>query len=321
VSNGATFDASGLTTGSHRIEARIDHATPDVRLAPPGLLAGSHTWDVVVRLGGPGRAPSNLQSTSTVGNTVTLAWTAPTALTPTDYVIEAGLAPGETIASLIVGGASTSVTVAAPTGVFYVRISARVGGILTEPSNEIRLAVNVPAPPSAPSNLLGGGNAAMLFLMWDGSSSPSPASEMYLDVSGAVQLTVPLPPSERFVFDGVPPGTYTFAVRAANAGGTSAPSNSATVTFPAPCVVPDTPVGLTAVVSGGTVVVTWSLPRAGAAPTDFVLTVGGAFVGNLAVQTRRLVAAPPPGTYVVAVMARNPCGSSAPTPPVTIGVP
>ena len=44
--------------------------------------------------------------------------------------------------------------------------------------------------------------------------------------------SIPLPVTETFSFAGVPPGTYTFSVRAINAAGTSGSSNPVTLTFP-----------------------------------------------------------------------------------------
>lgn len=57
----------------------------------------------------------------------------------------------------------------------------------------------------------------------------------------------------------------------------------------------------------------WDPPVAGTAPTSCVLDVTGAFVGSLPPTSRALSGAVPAGTYNIAVVAANACGSSAPT--------
>ena len=92
--------------------------------------------------------PIALAAEAVAGNTVTLRWTPPPGgLTPTGYVVEGGIAPGEVLASLPNGSASARYTFAAPTGTFYVRVHTLSGGARSAASNEIRLFVNVPQPP------------------------------------------------------------------------------------------------------------------------------------------------------------------------------
>jgi hypothetical protein len=72
---------------------------------------------------------------------------------------------------------------------------------------------------------------------------------------------------------------------------------------------------------GNTIYVVWDPPASGPAPTQYVLTVSGAF--NLSVPTtaRALSGAVGPGSYGLSVVASNACGSSAATAVQTVTVP
>jgi predicted phage tail protein len=269
----------------------------------------------------PAHTPTGLTATSVAGNVVTLTWTAPTAVVATGYVLRGGLSPGEVAASLPTGSTATSLTAEAPTGVFYLRIHALVGGALTGPSNEIRVSVNVPTVPSAPVNLLAGGSGSSLFLAWQNTAGGGTPTAIRLDVSGALTGSAVLAAQETFSFDGVPPGTYTFAVSAVNSAGSSAPSSPVTLTFPATCAAPDVPAGLTASKSGALVTLSWNLPPAGAAPTGYRVVATGTHAGEGFTAARSLSAVAPPGTYTVTVAAVNPCGASAASAPVQITIP
>jgi hypothetical protein len=91
----------------------------------------------------PPNAPANLTST-VAGNLVTLSWTAPVGgCAPTRYVLQAGSGPGLTDLATLNVGASPTLTVAAPVGVYYVRVIAvnAFGGSV--PSVEIVVTVGV----------------------------------------------------------------------------------------------------------------------------------------------------------------------------------
>jgi hypothetical protein len=267
------------------------------------------------------RAPVNLAAT-VVGNTVTATWTMPAgSIAPDGFVLEGGVSPGSVLASVPTGSAATTFTFVAPTGVFYIRIHAVAGATRSGPSNEIRITVNLPSPPSPPENLVGSAVGSELTLAWRNSSSGGAPTSMLLEVTGAIAISLPLPLGERFSFAGVPPGTYTLAVRAVNASGASAPSNSVTLTFPGPCVVPGTPTNFTATKAGSTITVSWAPPVSGPTPTGYVLGVRGTFVGSIPTPDLALSGTVPPGTYILSVAATNACGASAPTPTQTITIP
>jgi YVTN family beta-propeller protein len=164
----------------------------------------------VVVLPMPPDPPTDLFASSIVGNQVTLQWrTPPTGPPPTSFVVQGGVLPGETLATLATGSALPSFTFEAPTGVFFVRVRGRVGGVAGAPSNEIRIFVSPPMPPSAPEGLLGLVDGSSLSLAWRNTFTGGAASGIILEVAGKIATTLTLPPSETFTYAGVPPGTNT----------------------------------------------------------------------------------------------------------------
>lgn len=259
--------------------------------------------------------PMDLQVISIVGNRVTISWTAPEdSLRPTGYVLEGGLTPGDVIGSVPADMTRTTFSFTAPTGSFYIRVHAVSGALKSAASNEIRIFVNVPAPPAPPVNLLGLADGELLQLAWQNTAGGGVATSIALDVAGSITTTVPLPATAAsFSFSGVPVGTYTFSVRAINGQGSSVPANPVTLTFPGICAPPETPAQFSATNSGRVVTLSWSLPASGPAPIGYTLIVSGAFGGEIPLGGRSISATVFPGTYNVSVTATNSCGSSAPT--------
>lgn len=266
--------------------------------------------------------PTAFQVVSRSGNSVTLGWTAPSSgAAPTGYLLEGGLAPGQVLGSVPLGPAPGT-TLVLPTGVLYLRVRTVTASGQSAPSNELQVFVNVAAPPAAPGNLLGLAVGSGVTLAWQNASSGGAPTAILLDVSGPVSGTVPLGPTESFSFNAMPPGSYTFAVRAANAAGTSSASNAVTLTFPTACSgAPLAPAHFTATKSGVTVSLGWDLPATGPAPSGYVLIVSGAFTGSVPLQGRSISAPVPAGTYTFSVAAANACGTSVATPATTITVP
>ncbi|HTM33713.1 MAG TPA: M64 family metallopeptidase [Vicinamibacterales bacterium] len=319
TATGTRFSSDILPLGTHHVEVSIQDTTGLVRSDPTALLSESRAWDVTVQ-NGVTAVPTFLTASSIAGNTVTLNWTPPTAFAATGYVLEGGVSPGQVLASLSTGSAAPSFTFTAPTGAFYVRIHALNGAARSGASNEIRIYVNVPQPPGTPTNLLGGAAGSTLSLAWQNAGGGAP-SGIVLDVSGSLSTSVTLPAAESFSYAGVPPGTYTFSVRAVNGAGTSLPSTAVTLTFPGTCTPPQTPVNLATARDGNRVTVTWNLPPGGSAPTGFVLSVAGSYTGSFPVSGRTLSAVAGSGTYELRVAATNSCGSSPASAPVTVTVP
>jgi hypothetical protein len=260
-------------------------------------------------------SPEGLLVSSIAGASVTLRWSPPTGgPEPSAYVLAGGLAPGTTAGVIAIDGRQRLVTLALPSGAFFLRLHAVTGGVQSPPSNEVLAVVNVPVPPSAPSGLVGLVHGASVVLAWRNTFAGGAPTGAMLDVSGAITGTIPLPAGESASFDAVPPGTYAVALRAANAAGTSAPSNTVTLAVPSPCSGPPaTPANVLAYAVGRTLSIVWDPAATGPAPTGYLVLVGGAFDGAFPTLARSLGGAVGPGTYSLRVLAANPCGQSAPS--------
>lgn len=257
------------------------------------------------------------------GNSVTLRWWAPEhGPRPTGYVVEGGLRPGEVLASIPTGSADPIFSFVAPTGSFYVRVRALAGEERSQTSNEIALHVNVPVVPSKPLSLLGLVNGSTLHLAWTNSYQGGPPEQMLLDVTGPYSGRFELDSTQSFDFAGVPDGTYTLQVSAANAGGVSPPSRPITLTFPAACSGPPArPGDFLAYRVDRTINAVWFTAGFGPAPTGFVLDVSGDHTGQFPTTGRALSGTVPPGQYGLRVAAFNPCGTGDYTPVQTVIVP
>lgn len=283
---------------------------------------GRGTLDAQLTLPAPA-APLGFRAATTSGNTVTFEWLQPgTGVAATSYVLEGGVTPGSNLGRLEFGSGANSASLELPTGTFFVRLYAVAGPVRSAASNEIQISVNVPAPPQAPNNLLGLVDGTSLTLAWQNAVNGLPATGNVLDVTGPITTSLNLPASERFQYPRVPAGTFTFAVRTANANGTSPPSNAVTLTFPSACSgVPGVPASFFARREGHTIVLSWNLPPTGPAPSGYVVSVSGAVNASLPMTTRRIAGAVGPGSYTLSVHATNACGSSPPTAPQTVVVP
>ena len=200
---------------------------------------------------------------------------------------------------------------------------ALASGARSVASNEIRIFVNVPAPPSAPANLLGLAVGSSLQLAWQNTAAGGTPTGLILDVTGSFVGSLSLPLTEDFALaGGVPAGTYTMSLRAVNSTGISASSNSVTLTFPGTCSsAPAPPTNFVATTGVNALSLSWGLPASGSAPSGYLLIVTGAFVGSVPVTGRSVAGAVPAGTYTLSIAATNACGTSAPSPPVTVTVP
>jgi Bacterial Ig domain len=300
----------------------------------PGFSGGDSFTYRAVNAGGPGNnatvtisvsgailPPLDLHASSIVGNLITLRWKPPTGATPSDYELEGGISPGETLARIPMGTTIPIFTFTAPNGAFYLRVHAVSPAGRSAASNEIRVFVNVPTPPSPPANLIGSANGSALNLAWRNTFEGGSPTTMILDVSGGATTSVPIGLSDSFAFNGVPDGTYTFAVRAENAAGSSAASNPVTLTFPGTCAVPSVPENFLAYRIGNTIHLQWDSPAGGAAPSGYILNVSGAFTLSLPVPARSLSGTVGAGTYIFSVAGISPCGPGPATAVQTVVVP
>jgi hypothetical protein len=267
--------------------------------------------------------PTGLVASSIVGNLVTFRWIEPTAgPDPTDFVIEGGILPGQSLASLATGSTAPIFTVTVPDGSFYVRARTVVGTELSAPSNEIRIFVNMAVPPSPPANLLANVNGSSIDLAWINTFAGGSPDSLILDVVGAVSGSLPVGRTDHVSFNGVPAGTYNVSVRAANASGASASSNDVTITIPGVCLdAPLPPENFLAYRIGSTVHAIWEPGSSGSAPTSFLLHVTGSATVDVPISTRSVSGVVGPGVYNLSLQAINSCGASASTPVQTVVVP
>lgn len=265
--------------------------------------------------------PSGLRVTRVDGSQVTMQWAYDGPATA-GFVLAAGLGSGQTVVAVPTGSASPIVTLAAPPGRFYVRVHLAEDVTRQSPSNEVVLVVGVPEAPSAPSGLLGTSAGSRLDLTWTNTFEGGAPAGVTLLVSGAVSAALPLGLTDRFSFQGVPPGTYSFSVVASNGAGTSAPSSPVTLTFPITCSgAPLPPTRFLAYRTGNTVSVVWEPAQSGPAPTDFILRVSEFGLSIPTGGARTVSGAVGAGSYTLSVAATNSCGNSAYTATQTLVVP
>lgn len=270
------------------------------------------------------RPASNVEVVNVTGNHAVLRWDPPTAgVVPTAYELTAGTTPGQVLARLPLPPNPPVFEVDAPPGVFFVRLTTQSAVGPSPPSSDARLSVGVADPPSPPVSLTGLVNGDILTLHWKDTFAGGAPTGAVLDVSGAFTGSLPISGGGGFTFPGVPAGTYTFALRAANGAGVSAPSNPVTLTFPGACSGPPAaPTRLLAYARGAGVGVLWDPPPAGPAPERYDLHVSGSFTGTLPMGLTRTLNAPAPsGVYAFTITASNACGTSAPTATATVTVP
>ena len=224
--------AAALPAGTHTLSAVIRDTTPFVRSDPSGLLQTTRVWTIS---GGVGVAlpnpPSSLNASAS-GSLVTLTWAAPSGgAAPTDYVVEAGSAPGlADLANFSTGNAAVQFSAAGVgAGRYYVRVRSANGAGSSGPSNEVLLVVggSCGGPPSVTSQVAG----TTVTLSW----SPSVGAASYQIEAGSAAGLTNLAnigtgsADTRFIATGVGAGTYFVRVRANTVCGVTAPSNEVIV--------------------------------------------------------------------------------------------
>ena len=248
------------------------------------------------------------------GQAVTGSWNAVAGAT--GYRVEVGASPVVMAYGLDVGG-QTAFTIAAPQGVFYLRVLARNASGLGAPSNVVTVSVLSPqGPPPPPTNFSATANGSTVTLS---SQLPSVSLTGLLLVAGATpgaaQGVAPLAVSSQHTLQGVPPGTYYLRQVAVSPGGVSAPSNEVQlVVGAATCLAPAAPV-VSVQVSGSAVVISWgAVSGAAAYRVDVAATPGGAPVLSQPVGPQTTAVSnpsTPAGTFYVRVTAFTACGLSA----------
>ncbi len=208
------------------------------------------------------------------GQAVTGSWN--TVAGATGYRVEAGVSPAVMVGGYEVG-AQTTFSIAAPQGVFYLRVLARNASGLGASSNIVTVSVLSPqAPPPAPVNFAASVTGTTVTLS---SQLPSVSLTGLLLVGGATpgaaQAVVPIAVSPQNTLQNVPPGTYYLRQVAISPGGASPPSNEIQVVVSAAtCSAPAAPV-VSAQVSGSAVLLSWGAVGGAAAYRIDVATTPG----------------------------------------------
>jgi hypothetical protein len=179
----------------------------------------------------PPSAPGNLVA-SVNGLFVTLAWE-PSSNSPTEYILQAGFAPGETAIQVALGPGATSFNGTAGPGTYYVRVVARNSDGISAPSNEVTVVLSTGCvAPSRPLNLRAIVRGTEAFVFWRQPLSGRVGG--YLLQAGTApgqtftQFTTPVPALNANVAS----GTYFVRVIATSPCGNSPASNEIELSFP-----------------------------------------------------------------------------------------
>lgn len=240
------------TTGAPIVTVPVGNTTSFAAVAPDGAYrltvqasnaagAGAESNAITVTVPSATQAPGSPAglSATVAGSTVSFTWAAPAAGgAPAGYLLVAGVTPGfaAPIATLPLPAASTSYAVpGVPPGTYYVRMLATNAGGSSPPSNEVAFTVAGASAPQAPTLNPASVSGATVSLSWTpggGGAATSYVLSAAMSPGGAPIVTAPLGTTTAVTFTGVPSGTYYVRLTAANAAGTSAPSNEIPVVVP-----------------------------------------------------------------------------------------
>jgi hypothetical protein len=313
MSNAAWVTTTSTGVGSGTVQFSVAmNTTADARTAT--VIVGGQRHTITQEAGGT----IQLRVAEVRDRLVTLQWTT-VGLEGTSFVVEGDVVPGGRAASIDVGRTNLT-TIEVPPGRFFARVRRADDVAGVGASNEVRLVVSQPDPPSAPVGFTGLAVGRNVAFSWTPTFDGGAATGYVLEVEGSLTASIALGPDTKAAFANVPDGTYTFRMVATNASGRSPASAPVTMTFPGACVAPTAPTWVTTGVAGNVITVRWEPGTGGGAATDYVVTAEG--VGTVPTGGARVVAGVlPAGTYRIFVQAVNPCGTSAPSAVQTVVVP
>jgi predicted phage tail protein len=228
-STSTTLVVIGVPTGTYFVRVRAVNSS--------GTSAPSN--EVVVVVGpvtpcSPVLPPTGLAA-NVNGSSVAFTWSAPAGCVPTSYVIQIGTSSGASnLANFSTGSTATTFTAnAVAPGTYFARVLTAVGSTLSAPSVEIPFTVGACGTvPNAPANLKSTVTGSTVVLTWDppsGGCAPTSYFVQAGSTAGASNIAnVPITVNT-LTATNVANGTYFVRVRAANAVGTGAASNEATV--------------------------------------------------------------------------------------------
>ena len=194
-------------------------------------------------------------------------------------------------------------------------------------------AGNGSSAPGVPAGLTASASGSSITLSWTAPASGGRPTAYVIDAGSAPGFSNLASFSTgstgtSFTANGVASGRYLLRVRAVNGAGSSAPSNEATlVVGTPPPLPPGPPIGLSAIVSGSSLTLSWSAPASGGAVTAYQVEAGswpgGSDLASLSTgNTATSFFAPgvANGTYYLRVRAAGAAGLGAPSNEVTAQV-
>lgn len=220
VPTGSIETSLSVNAGNGRYYVRVRAAD-----APTGAAAvPTNEIALIVGCSAPPAALPTRLSAQVNGPLVTLTWNAPPFAPVSGYVVEAGATPGASTISLPLTGGTTSFSVVAPDGRYYVRVRARNSCGVGAASDKIFFTVGGPNVPEAPQHVSAQVEGDTVTLTWD--AVPG-AAGYQLEAGTAPGLTdaaKAIVTAPTFTVSGVPAGYYYVRVRAGTAASVSAPS-------------------------------------------------------------------------------------------------
>jgi predicted phage tail protein len=145
IGTSTTFSAPNVPTGTYHVRVRA--------IAVDGESLPSN--EVVVAVGGAAacatapNAPVNVAAALS-GTTVNLTWESGGGCAATNYVVQAGSAPGSANLAVVNAGNVTSFTATAPPGLYYLRVIAQNAFGSSGASNQVTLTVGGTTTPMGP---------------------------------------------------------------------------------------------------------------------------------------------------------------------------
>ncbi len=253
---------------------------------------------------------------------VALKWTAPlTGGVVVDYLIEAGVASGQTLYSTPVGSATSVSVPGVGTGRYYVRVRARNANGVSAPSNEVVLSVGCSLAARAPTALTASTSEGLVSLAW---TDPDGCSDTTHTVSiGTSENTADvrvLSSDGTSVTTLLAKGTYFARVTTHSEFGTSRSSALRFTVKGDQCVTPRFRTTLKSTVRGRRLGISWSpgdpdlaMDDDKLSPVSYVIEAGsvpgGADYGSASMGRKRgFLTDAPPGVYYVRVRPVNACG-------------
>jgi glucose/arabinose dehydrogenase len=256
AANVATFTNTTVPSGEYSYRVRATNVNGD--------SAYSNAATTVVTDPAPPAAPTVLTANGGVSQ-ATLGWT-DNSNNETGFQVERKVAGADdsTFAAVGTVGANvvTMIDSAVPGGVYTYRVKATSGAGSSGYSNSTDATVTDPPPPAAPSALMASGGVNQATLSWTDNSNNETGFKVERKLAAELdeayaQVGTSGANVAAFTNSSVPAGDYSYRVRATNAAGDSAYSNSAAATVTAP-VPPGAPTNLVATPGNAQVGLTWS---------------------------------------------------------------